>query len=434
MRALGSAMSGIVTLKWGARNASFRAVPHRKRAMRRRLVLAVLLLSVGPPVRLSAQEDAYRDRALRLLRSVPLIDGHNDIPDALRGRGGLDSVEFAAPQPKLMTDIPKLRAGGVGAQFWAAYVPVSTIHGGTHPAVYSLEQIDLVRRLCAKYPRDLALAVTAADIERNFKAGQVSCLIGIEGGHAIENSLGALRMFYALGVRYMTLTHWETIDWADAATDSARHDGLTAFGEDVVREMNRLGMMVDLSHVSDATMMDALRVWRAPVLYSHSSARALTDHVRNVPDSILGRVAENGGLVMVNFNPGFVSEEVRVFELRARALARRQGIDSAAVEDSVDAWMSRSGAPRATLRQVADHIEHVRQVAGVDHVGLGSDFDGITSVPVGLEDVSKFPDLVAELLRRGWSEADVKKVAGQNVLRVMRAVERVASELQSPGR
>src|SRR5574341_1348484 len=435
-----------VILSLGGWDASFRAsLDERAPAMAtdwrsgglavgiRNSALVVLALTAGPPRRLPAQTD-HRAHALQILKTVALTDGHNDLPDAIRGRGGLDSVNIAVSQPRLHTDIARLRAGGVGAQFWAAYVPVETIHQGTHPAVYALEQIDLINRLCARYPETFAPARSAADIERNFAAGKISCLIGIEGGHAIENSLGALRMFYDLGARYLTLTHWETLDWADAATDSARHGGLTAFGEDVVREMNRLGMLVDLSHVSDATMMDALRVWRAPVLYSHSSARALTDHVRNVPDSILGRVAENGGLVMVNFNPGFVSEEVRVFEVRARALARRQGIDSAAVEDSVDAWMSRSGAPRATLRQVADHIEHVRQVAGVDHVGLGSDFDGITSVPVGLEDVSKFPDLVAELLRRGWSEADVKKVAGQNVLRVMRAVERVASELQSPGR
>src|SRR5207253_176184 len=226
-----------------------------------------------------------------------------------------------------------------GAQFWAAYVPVTTIDSGPHPAVYALEQIDLIKRLCAKYPRDLAMARTATDVERNFKAGKISCLIGIEGGHAIENSLGALRMFSRLGVRYMTLTHWETIDWADAATDSAKHNGLTPFGEDVVREMNRLGMLVDLAHVSDATMVDAIR---------------------------------------------------------------------------------EATAPRATLQQVADHIEHIRDVAGVDHVGLGSDFDGITTVPVGLEDVAKFPDLLAELLRRGWSEQDMRKVAGLNVLRVLR--------------
>ena len=388
-----------------------------------------VLLTVYPSNRLAAQD--YRAQALRILRTVPLIDGHNDIPDAIRGRGGLDSVDFAINQPKLMSDIPKLRAGAVGAQFWAAYVPVTTIHGGEHPAVYALEQIDLVHRLCRKYPQALAMALTTADIERNFKAGKVSCLIGIEGGHAIENSLGALRMFYQLGVRYMTLTHWETIDWADAATDSAKHNGLTPFGEDVVREMNRLGMLVDLSHVSDATMVDAIRVSRAPVFFSHSSARALCNHVRNVPDSILNMVKANGGVVMVNFNPGFVSEAVRVNEdsmaARSRAM-RAAGADTVTVADSVKVWTARG--PKATLQQASDHIEHIRAVAGIDHVGLGSDFDGITEVPVGLEDVSKFPDLIAELLRRGWSEQDVKKVAGLNALRVLRAAEGVAAEMR----
>ena len=383
------------------------------------------LLTASPPVRLSAQD--YRARAVAILKTVPLIDGHNDIPDAVRERGGLDSVDFAVLQPKLMTDIPKLRAGAVGAQYWAAYVPVTTLHGGEHPAVYALEQIDLVHRLCHKYRQTFAPALTAADIERNFKAGKISCLIGIEGGHAIENSLGALRMFYRVGVRYMTLTHWETIDWADAATDSAKHGGLTPFGEEVVREMNRLGMLVDLSHVSDATMVDAIRVSRAPVFFSHSSARALANHVRNVPDSILKMVRTNGGVVMVNFNPGFVSEAARVYEdsvvKRVRAL-RAAGVDSTAVADSLKVWGGR--APKATLAQVADHIEHIRDVAGVDAVGLGSDFDGITEVPVGLEAVSKFPDLMAELLRRGWSDQDVRKVAGLNALRVMRAAERVA--------
>ncbi len=389
--------------------------------------LLLLLLTALPPSRVTAQD--YRARAVAILKTVPLIDGHNDIPDAIRERGGLDSVDFAVLQPKLMSDIPKLRAGAVGAQYWAAYVPVTTIHGGEHPAVYALEQIDLVHRLCRKYSQTFAMALTAADVEQNFKAGKISCLIGIEGGHAIENALGALRMFYRLGVRYMTLTHWETLDWADAATDSAKHGGLTPFGEDVVREMNRLGMLVDLSHVSDATMVDAIRVSRAPVFFSHSSARALANHVRNVPDSILKMVRANGGVVMVNFNPGFVSEAVRSYEdsltARARAL-RAAGIDSTSVADSLKTWRARG--PKATLAQVADHIEHVRDVAGVDAVGLGSDFDGITEVPAGLEDVSKFPDLIAELLKRGWSEQDVKKVAGLNALRVLRAAERVATE------
>ncbi len=393
------------------------------------LGLAVLL-SARPPVRLSAQD--YRAQALRILKTAPLIDGHNDLADAIRTRGGLDSVDVALLQPKLMSDIPKLRAGGVGAQFWAAYVPVTTLDSGPHPAVYALEQIDLIKRLCARYPRDLAMARTAADVERNFKAGKISCLIGIEGGHAIENSLGALRMFAALGVRYITLTHWRSLSWATASTDTARR-GLSAFGRDVVHEMNRLGILVDLSHVNDATMSDALHATRAPVMFSHSSARALTGHARDVPDSILKLVPKNGGIVMVNFNPGFVSEAVRLYddsmEARIRSL-RAAGVDPTTVTDSTKAWAAR--APKATLAQVADHIEHIRDVAGVDAVGLGSDFDGITEVPVGLEDVSKFPDLIAELLRRGWSEQDVKKVAGLNALRVLRAAERVAAGRSVP--
>src|SRR3989449_577038 len=292
----------------------------------------VFLLSAGPPVRLTAQD--YRAQALRILKTVPLIDGHNDIPDAIRERGGLDSVDFAVLQPKLMSDIPKLRAGGVGAQFWAAYVPVTTIDSGPHPTVYALEQIDLIKRLCSKYPRDLAMARTAADVERNFKAGKISCLIGIEGGHAIENSLGALRMFAALGVRYITLTHWRSLSWATASTDTARR-GLSAFGRDVVHEMNRLGIVVDLSHVNDATMSDALHTTRAPVMFSHSSARALTGHARDVPDSILRLVPRNGGIVMVNFNPGFVSEAVRLYddsmEPRVRAL-KAAGTDTRSEE------------------------------------------------------------------------------------------------------
>src|SRR5216110_2431588 len=326
--------------------------------------VAAVLLSTVPSSHLSAQD--YRARALRILKTVPLIDGHNDIPDAIRQRGGLDSVDFAAPQPTLMTDIPRLRAGAVGGQFWAAYVPVTTMDSGPHPAVYALEQIDLIKRLCAKYPRDLALAYSAADVERNFKAGRVSCLIGIEGGHAIENSLGALRMFAALGVRYITLTHWRSLSWATASTDTARR-GLSAFGRDVVHEMNRLGIVVDLSHVNDATMSDALHTTRAPVMFSHSSARALTGHARDVPDSILKLVPSNGGIVMVNFNPGFVSEAVRLYddsmEARIRSL-RATGADPTTVADSTKAWAAR--APKATLGQVADHIEHIRAVAGID--------------------------------------------------------------------
>ena len=392
------------------------------------LVLALAALAVDR----AAAQDAYRDRALRILRAVPLIDGHNDLPGEIRGRGGLDSVDIAVSQPALHTDIARLRAGGVGAQFWAAYVPSRTMQAGTHPAVYALEQIALVHRLCARYPETFAPARTAAEIERNFKARKISCLIGIEGGHALESSLGALRAFADLGVRYITLTHSATTDWADAATDSARHGGLTAFGEEVVREMNRLGVMVDLSHVSDATMMDALRVSAAPVMYSHSSARALAAHARNVPDSILAMVGRHGGVVLVNFAPFFISEEARRYDEewgftgpRVRDLFAA-GADTAAVRDSLRAWGTQ--APRATLAQVADHMDHIRRICGPGCVGLGSDFDGISSTPVGLEDVSTFPDLLAELLRRGWSDADVRKAVGENVLRVMRRVEEVARE------
>lgn len=389
----------------------------------------VVVLSVIPSVQLSAPD--YRAEALRILRTVPLIDGHNDIPDAIRGRGGVEAVDLAVSQPALMTDIGRLRGGRVSGQFWAAYVPVTTMDSGTHSAVYALEQIDLVRRLCRKNSRVMAMAYTAADVQRNFAAGKISCLIGIEGGHAIENSLGALRMFYDLGTRYMTLTHWRSLAWATASTDSARR-GLSDFGKQVVLEMNRLGMLVDLSHVNDQTMSDALHTARAPAIFSHSSARALTNHARNVPDSILKLVAANRGVVMVNFNPGFVSETVRIYgdSINARLDAmQKAGIDSAGRADSVKAWTA--AGPHATLAQVADHIDHIRRVAGVDCVGLGSDFDGIDEVPVGLEDVSKFPDLIAELLRRGWTGADVRKVAGLNILRVMRDAERVARELQA---
>ncbi len=402
-------------------------------SLRFRVAVGSLAAIAGVLPVLQAQA-ADRERVLRILRSVPLVDGHNDLPDAMRERGGLDSVDVGRPQPRLHTDIARLRAGGVGAQFWAAYVPVSAMRGPTRPAVYALEQIDLAHRLCRRYPATFAPARTATEVERNFLSGKISCLIGIEGGHAIENSLGALRMFAALGVRYMTLTHWATLDWVDAATDTARHGGLSPFGEEVVREMNRLGMLVDLSHVSDATMMDALRVSRAPVFYSHSSARALANHVRNVPDSILRLVGQQGGVVSVNFAPAFISEDVRAYDAewgfsspRLRALV---AVDTAAARDSLAAWTARG--PRATLAQVADHVEHIRRVCGLDCVALGSDFDGISSTPTGLDDVSRFPDLLAELLRRGWSEADLRKLAGQNMLRVLRAAERVAREMAAP--
>jgi membrane dipeptidase len=297
------------------------------------------------------------------------------------------------PQPKLMTDIPRLRAGGVGGQFWSVYVPVTL--KGSDAVTTTLEQIDVVHRMIRRYPDTFALATTAADVERIFKSGHIASLIGMEGGHSINNSIAALRMFYAAGARYMTLTHSLNTDWADSCSDTPKSDGLSPFGEEVVREMNRLGMMVDLSHTSPATMEDAIRVSDAPVIFSHSGARALNDHVRNVPDKVLAMLPKNGGVVMVNFYPPFVTKE-----------------------------------GTATLADVADHMDHIRKVAGADHVGIGSDFDGIPTVPVGLEDVSTYPALTAELLRRGWTDDDVKKALGLNVLRVMQRVEAVSARLQ----
>jgi len=320
----------------------------------------------------------------------------------------------------------------VGAQFWSVYIPHTYADSGF--ARVQLEQIDIARRVVAKYPDVFTMAGTAADVERAFKEGKIASMLGVEGGHAIENSLGVLRLYYALGARYMTLTHNGTLDWADAALDTARHDGLTHFGEEVVREMNRLGMLVDLSHVSPATMSDALNVSEAPVIFSHSSARALTDHVRNVPDSILRRLPTNGGVVMVTFVPSFVSEKVRTYDQARGAAARRlrgeHPADSDAVRAGLATWDEAHPAPRATIGDVADHIEHVRDVAGMDHVGIGSDFDGIEDTPEGLENVSTFPALFAELARRGWSDAALAKLAGGNLLRVMRQAEETARRLQ----
>jgi membrane dipeptidase len=359
----------------------------------------------------SAQDAALVARAKRLLAATPVIDGHNDYPWEVRQKAGLDlaKLDLRQPQPTIMTDFARLETGGVGAQFWSVYVPSPP--NGTDPAAsvtQTLEQIDIVHRMVARYPDKLALALTAADIERSRKQGRIASLIGMEGGHSINSSLAALRMFHQLGARYMTLTHSLNTPWADSATDTPAHDGLSPFGEDVVREMNRLGMLVDLSHTSPATMADALRVATAPVIFSHSSARALTNVPRNVPDDILRQLPKNGGIVMITFVPQFVSPAVA--EWNARPAADRPAT-----------------APRATLAQVADHIEHVRKVAGIDHVGLGGDFDGITSVVLGLEDVSTYPALIAELLRRGWTDADVGKLTWHNVMRVMRANEENAA-------
>ncbi|HXS25970.1 MAG TPA: dipeptidase [Gemmatimonadales bacterium] len=373
-------------------------------------------------------------RVRKVLRSVPLIDGHNDLPWRIRAEvtPPRDVAAYDLRQHTSgHTDLARLAAGQVGAQFWSVYVPGEVKDSGY--ARIQLEQIDIARRIISQYPDRLALALTAADIEREFRQHRIASLIGMEGGHAIENSLGALRVYYGLGARYMTLTHNVTTDWADAALDSARHGGVTPFGREVVREMNRLGMLVDLSHVSPGTMSAALDVTEAPVIFSHSAARALVDHPRNVPDSILRRLPANGGIVMVTFVPAFVSAEAAVVDLRhmAREKELKQTVsDTAERRRALEAWDRDNPQPRATLAQVADHIDHIRQVAGTDHVGIGSDFDGIDHVRIGLEDVSHFPDLFAELARRGWSDADLGKLAGRNLLRVLHQAEAVAQRLQ----
>ena len=382
-----------------------------------------------------APSDAMLAHARKLLRSTPLIDGHNDLPWAIResktAPRDVKAYDLRATTAG-QTDLARLKDGELAAQFWSIYIPGEIKDSGF--ARVQLEEFDIARRMIAMYPDRFALALTADDIERDFKKGRLASLLGMEGGHAIENSLGALRSYYALGARYMTLTHNVTLDWADAALDTARHGGLTEFGKEVVREMNRLGMMVDLSHVSPGTMSDALDVSEAPVIFSHSSSRALVDHPRNVPDSILARLRQNGGVVMVTFVPAFVSTEVAAYEHEEEQVGKQ--IDST-VTDSVerkkrrDEWEAAHPRPPATLSQVADHIEHVRDVAGIDHVGIGSDFDGTSFIPVGLEDVAAFPRLFAELIRRGWSDADLKKLAGQNLLRAFRQVEATAAKLQA---
>jgi len=369
-----------------------------------------------------------------MLRRFPLIDGHNDLPWALRGRteeegGDLSQVVFdlESPATGLHTDLPRLAAGGVGAQFWSVYVPASLSGDAAVTAV--LEQIDLARRMIARYPESFGLALTADDVERVFASGRVASLLGAEGGHAIAGSLGVLRMLYALGVRYMTLTHNANVGWADSATDEPQAGGLTGFGRDVVREMQRIGMLVDVSHVSPDTMRDVLDVAAAPVIFSHSSARALCDSPRNVPDDVLARLAGNGGVCMVTFVPGFVSQECASRTAGLKAEATRRGLDPRNLDQlfSIKAeWEQSHPRPGSTLAQVADHIEHVREVAGVEHVGLGGDFDGTDEVTAGLEDVSTYPALFAELLRRGWTEPDCAALAGGNLLRALRSAEAYA--------
>ena len=397
-------------------------------------MLGLSLLAVFAMTSVSAQSN-FLDRARALHRQAPVVDGHNDYPWALREHDparNLDTLDIRVSQPSIMTDIPRLKAGGVGAQFWSVYVP-SSMQGQT-AVTATLEQIDIVHRMVRKYPDTFQLALTAADVDRIRKAGRIASLIGMEGGHSIDNSLANLRMFHRLGARYMTITHSLNTAWADSATDTPKHNGLSPFGEEVVREMNWLGMLVDLSHVSPETMADALRVTQAPVIFSHSVARALNDHPRNVPDDILRQMPKNGGVVMVTFVPGFVSAKVNEWNKRQTAeqdrLAKTTPNQPEVVKSAMARWTAANPAPAATIADVADHIDHIRKVAGVNHIGVGGDFDGISQTVKDLDNVATYPALTAELMRRGYSNADLRKILGTNVLRVMREAEMVSSRLQ----
>jgi membrane dipeptidase len=379
-----------------------------------------------------ADDSSSLARAKRILAESPVVDGHNDLPWVIREKLAGDVEGFDISQRAAYdTDIPRLRAGEVGTQFWSVYVPTSL--EPLDAIRTQLEQIDIALRLIEMYPDDLQLATSVADIENARANARIASLLGMEGGHTIANSLGVLRSYFELGVRYMTLTHFHSNDWADSATDDARHEGLTEFGREVVREMNRLGMLVDLSHVSTDTMNDVLDVAEAPVIFSHSSARTLTSHERNVPDSVLKRLSEDGGVVMVTFIPAYVNEQRREWEDGMIPLLKNATTDAEWEQIGIEYRETHGTPPLATLADVADHIEYVAKLAGVDHVGIGSDFYGATGDELieGLEDVSKFPNLIAELLRRGWSDEDVRKVARENLLRALAEAESVARRLQA---
>jgi membrane dipeptidase len=372
------------------------------------------------------------DRARELLSRSPIFDGHNDLPWALRelGRSDLDGVELTTGIAETHTDLPRLRAGRVGAQFWSVFVP-SSLQGDGAVAT-TLEQIDLTRRLIARFPSALEQARTADDVERIMAAGKVASMFGAEGGHSIASSLGTLRSLYALGVRYMTLTHNDNVPWADSATDEPAAGGLTDFGREVVAEMQRLGMLVDLSHTAPATMRDALDAARGPVIFSHSSARAICDHPRNVPDDVLTTMAAGGGVCMVTFVPSFVCEECRQWDLGVAEEMRERGLDPKDYLARMRVAAERAAGqprPNATIAQVADHVDHVRTVAGLEHVGIGGDYDGTDQMPEGLSDVSGYPALFAELLSRGWTEPELALLSSGNIIRVLRDAEKTARAL-----
>jgi len=400
-------------------------------------VCALALLTFGllaraedrPPVVLT-------EHARELHQSALVFDGHNDLPWEVRTKAGAswEQADISKPQPRFHTDIERLKAGNVGAQFWSVYVPAET-RLNRQSAHQVLEQIDVVKRMIAKYPDVFEFADNADDVVRIHKEGKIASLIGMEGGHAIENSLSLLRVFRQLGVRYMTLTHGDTLEWADSATDEPKHGGLSPFGEEVVLEMNRLGMLVDISHVSPDAMKDALRVTKAPVIASHSSARAVADHPRNVPDDVLKLVAQNNGVVMVNFYSGFdVPESAKIMTdwIGVRRDLKKQFPDEAEFKTASARWWKEHPLAPGTIHDVIDHIDHVVKTAGIDHVGLGSDYDGIETVPKQLEDVSTYPLITQALLDRGYSDDDVRKVLGLNALRVLRAADEFAASMPSP--
>ncbi|WP_366514825.1 dipeptidase [Sphingomonas sp.] len=404
--------------------------------MKKMLLIAGALVASAPAAAQTIPPHVQA-RIDRILKATPLIDGHNDLPEQLRENYGLSVEGLASGTAQrahpLMTDMARLHAGRVGAQFWSVYI--SSDVTGDEAIRETLEQIDTVKRLVKAYPNDLALARTADHIVRIHRSGRVASLIGVEGGHQIGGSLAALRAYYDLGARYMTLSHFKNNEFADSATDDPKYHGLNAFGVAVVHEMNRLGMLVDLSHVSDDTMRDALKESRAPVIFSHSSARALDDHPRNVPDDILRLTAANGGVVMVNFYSAYVSNGVRLWtadhageEARAKALFPN---DPARRKAEIASWEQAHTAPVATIAQVADHIDHIAKVAGYDHVGIGGDLDGIDVAPEGLASVAGYPLLFAELIRRGWSDANLAKLAGGNLLRVLRQAEAISASMKN---
>jgi len=381
--------------------------------------------------------DELAQRVAQVLRETPLIDGHNDIPWQIRRRvdNDLSQLDLKADLTLIdnptHTDIPRLRRGMLGGQFWSVYVPIREYGGTSEHVQQVIEQIDVVHQMADRYSDTFEMAYTASDIERIHRTGKIASLIGIEGGHAINDSLAVLRQMYELGARYMTLTHSKSVRWADSATDEPRHGGLTMFGEAVIREMNRLGMLVDISHVSPEAMQDAMTISKAPVIFSHSSAYAVVPHVRNVPDDMLELVDENNGVVMVTFFPSYVSETTRLHGEKVAAKLEQLStkLSEEEVEGKLETWREMNPSPRPTLEQVADHIDHIRDIAGIDHIGIGGDYDGMPPGPVGLEDVSTYPALFVELLRRGYSDDDIAKIAGRNILRVMRDGEEIAGTL-----